>query len=53
MTVDINDLLIVTGVGMVLAGTWLAAGLPAALVAGGLFLLAAGLVRAANQARRV
>jgi hypothetical protein len=49
MRVDFNDVLIVAGVGMVLAGAWLLTGLAGMLVAGGIFTLATGLVRGANR----
>jgi uncharacterized membrane protein len=51
MRFDINDGLIVAGVGMVLAGTWLIYPL-ALLIIGGLFLLAIGLARAINKGKK-
>jgi hypothetical protein len=47
--IDFSDILIVIGAGLVLWGTWLIYP-PAVVLVLGLFLLAAGLVRAARQA---
>lgn len=52
MRPDFSDVLILTGAGMVLAGAWLLAGLPGALITGGLMVLGAGWTRATQSAKR-
>lgn len=51
MRPDIGDVLMILGAGMVLAGAWLVAGLPAVLLAGGAMVLGAGWVRASKGLR--
>jgi hypothetical protein len=50
--IDFSDILIVLGAVLLLVGAYLTAGAPATVIVAGLFLLAAGLVRAANRDAR-
>ncbi len=48
--IDLSDVLILTGAGLTLVGSWLIYP-PATLIVGGVFLLATGLARASNRRR--